>query len=55
LPLVEDQQLGGIMMKIIQEFVYGTLLGIIFFKWARQERARDDLEERKRFTPQPIK
>ncbi|WHZ59693.1 cytochrome c oxidase assembly factor CtaG [Metabacillus sp. CT-WN-B3] len=55
LPLVEDQQLGGIMMKIIQEFVYGSLLGIIFFKWARQERESDDLEERKRFTPQPIK
>ncbi|PLR69617.1 cytochrome c oxidase assembly factor CtaG [Bacillus sp. UMB0893] len=54
LPLVEDQQLGGIMMKIIQEFVYGSLLGIIFFKWARQERERDNLEARKSFSPQPI-
>ncbi|MEK3804972.1 cytochrome c oxidase assembly factor CtaG [Metabacillus sp. SLBN-84] len=55
LPLVEDQQLGGIMMKIIQEFVYGGLLGIIFFKWARKERERDELEERSRLAPQPVK
>ena len=31
LPPVEDQQLGGVIMKIIQEIVYGTVLGFIFF------------------------
>ncbi|OIK15162.1 cytochrome c oxidase assembly factor CtaG [Bacillus sp. MUM 13] len=37
LPLLEDQQLGGVLMKIIQEIVYGILLGYIFFSWYRQE------------------
>ncbi|MTH52598.1 cytochrome c oxidase assembly factor CtaG [Bacillus mangrovi] len=44
MPLMEDQQLGGIMMKIIQEAVYGTLLGFIFFQWVRKEREKDDRE-----------
>nr|WGD90234.1 cytochrome c oxidase assembly protein [Bacillus subtilis] len=30
LPLLEDQQLGAVMMKIIQEIVYGTFL-VLFF------------------------
>lgn len=41
LPLVEDQQLGGIVMKVIQELVYGTMLAYIFFQWARAERQKD--------------
>jgi putative membrane protein len=44
LPLVEDQQLGGIIMKVIQELVYGTMLAYIFFQWAKQEREKDDIE-----------
>lgn len=44
LPLVEDQQLGGIMMKIIQELVYGTMLAYIFFHWARAERQKDKVD-----------
>ncbi|MFC3884238.1 cytochrome c oxidase assembly factor CtaG [Bacillus songklensis] len=44
LPLVEDQQLGGIVMKVIQELVYGTMLAYIFFQWAKQEREKDDME-----------
>ncbi|WP_456275622.1 cytochrome c oxidase assembly factor CtaG [Bacillus sp. AK128] len=43
-PLVEDQQLGGVIMKVVQEIVYGSILGYIFFQWARQEREKDDLE-----------
>lgn len=47
MPVLEDQQLGAIVMKILQEIVYGTFLAIIFFGWARKERAKDekDLEE----------
>lgn len=30
---VEDQQLGGIIMKIMQEITYGIIMGSIFFKW----------------------
>jgi putative membrane protein len=41
MPIVEDQQTGGIIMKIIQEIVYGTLIGYVFFKWARKEREKD--------------
>lgn len=34
---LEDQQLGGIIMKIMQEIVYGILLGRVFFKWFNKE------------------
>ncbi|MBS2968840.1 cytochrome c oxidase assembly factor CtaG [Metabacillus sp. KIGAM252] len=44
IPLTEDQQLGGILMKIIQEAVYGTILGCVFFKWVRIEREKDKRE-----------
>jgi putative membrane protein len=44
LPLVEDQQLGGIVMKVIQELVYGTMLAYIFFEWARSEREKDGVD-----------
>lgn len=30
---MEDQQLGGIVMKTIQEITYGIILGKIFFSW----------------------
>ncbi|WP_409305301.1 cytochrome c oxidase assembly factor CtaG [Peribacillus sp. SCS-155] len=37
LPLMDDQQLGGVLMKVIQEVVYGVVLGYIFFAWYRKE------------------
>ncbi|MGM0873526.1 MAG: cytochrome c oxidase assembly factor CtaG [Bacillota bacterium] len=55
LPLVEDQQLGGVLMKIIQEIVYGTILAYIFFEWARKERKKDELDLKKDFSPEPVK
>jgi putative membrane protein len=39
--LIHDQQLGGVIMKIIQEIVYGFVLAQIFFSWYRKERAND--------------
>ncbi|MGW8457986.1 cytochrome c oxidase assembly factor CtaG [Bacillus atrophaeus] len=45
LPLVEDQQLGAVIMKIIQEIVYGACLAIIFFQWVKKEREKDGQEE----------
>lgn len=42
LPPLDDQQTGGIIMKVIQELVYGTMIGYIFFKWARKERLKDE-------------
>ncbi|MFD3448015.1 cytochrome c oxidase assembly factor CtaG [Microbacteriaceae bacterium 4G12] len=44
MPIVEDQQTGGIIMKIIQEIVYGTIMGYVFFRWARQEREKEKNE-----------
>ncbi|MBM7703350.1 cytochrome c oxidase assembly factor CtaG [Metabacillus iocasae] len=51
LPPVEDQQLGGVIMKVIQEIVYGTILGYIFFQWAKKERQNDELELSETITP----
>ncbi|KAB8138627.1 cytochrome c oxidase assembly factor CtaG [Gracilibacillus oryzae] len=42
LGLVEDQQLGGILMKITQEIVYGILLARIFFPWFRSGENKID-------------
>ncbi|MCZ8523235.1 MULTISPECIES: cytochrome c oxidase assembly protein [Paenibacillus] len=45
LPMVDDQQLGGVIMKIVQEIVYGWALWYTFFRWYRTERRQDDEEE----------
>jgi putative membrane protein len=36
LSLLEDQQAGGIIMKIMQEIVLGIMLGSVFFPWFNQ-------------------
>ncbi|WP_243386687.1 cytochrome c oxidase assembly factor CtaG [Bacillus kexueae] len=48
--VTEDQQLGGIIMKIIQELVYGSFLAYVFYEWARKER-----EQEPDYAPEPIK
>ncbi|CAG7629580.1 hypothetical protein PAESOLCIP111_03117 [Paenibacillus solanacearum] len=40
-----DQQLGGVVMKIMQEIAYGTVLGHVFFRWYRKERADEPEDE----------
>ncbi|MUV36248.1 Protein CtaG [Lentibacillus sp. JNUCC-1] len=40
--IMEDQQLGGIIMKIVQEIVYGTMIARIFFKWFSKESLKID-------------
>lgn len=42
LPLMEDQQLGGVIMKIIQELVLGVVLGYIFYAWYNKENGGPD-------------
>ncbi|MHC0037299.1 cytochrome c oxidase assembly factor CtaG [Pseudoneobacillus sp. C159] len=42
--LIHDQQLGGVLMKVIQEIVYGVVLGYIFFSWYRKEQ-KDSIDE----------
>ncbi|MGO4108316.1 cytochrome c oxidase assembly factor CtaG [Paenibacillus sp. YAF4_2] len=39
----EDQQLGGIVMKLLQEFMYGVILAYIFFHWFKREHKDDDV------------
>ncbi|MGB5946688.1 cytochrome c oxidase assembly factor CtaG [Paenisporosarcina sp.] len=38
MPPVDDQQLGGVIMKIIQEIIYGVLLAMVFFQWYKSEQ-----------------
>ncbi len=39
---VTDQQLGGILMKVVQEIIYIFVIGKIFFSWAAKERINAD-------------
>ncbi len=38
---LEDQQLGGVMMKIMQEIVYGAFIGYVFYHWIREEKVKE--------------
>ncbi|MFD1018044.1 cytochrome c oxidase assembly factor CtaG [Thalassobacillus hwangdonensis] len=38
IPLIEDQQLGGIIMKITQEIIFASVIAYIFFGWFNKER-----------------
>ncbi|MDO3680905.1 cytochrome c oxidase assembly protein [Paenibacillus ehimensis] len=43
---LSDQQLGGVIMKIMQEISYGCLLGLVFFQWYRREKDKaEDLPD----------
>lgn len=39
---LQDQQLGGVVMKILQEIIYGCIWGLTFFQWYRKERDADE-------------
>jgi putative membrane protein len=48
LPLMSplhDQQLGGVIMKVVQEIVYIFAIGLVFVKWIRLEREKDEREQ----------
>ncbi|RXZ83527.1 cytochrome c oxidase assembly factor CtaG [Paenibacillaceae bacterium] len=42
MPIVEDQQLGGIVMKLVQEIMYGIILAYVFKQWFKREHTGDD-------------
>ncbi|MDQ0337344.1 putative membrane protein [Caldalkalibacillus uzonensis] len=44
LPVLDDQQMGGVIMKLVQEGAFATALIIIFFQWVRNERSRRDID-----------
>lgn len=37
MPLTEDQQLGGIIMKVTQEAIFGAAIAYVFFGWFKRE------------------
>jgi putative membrane protein len=57
LSLLEDQRLGGVVMKIIQEIVYGVVLAYTFFSWynSEQEKEKEELALYRQQHPQPTK
>lgn len=40
-----DQQLGGVIMKIMQEIAYGVALGKVFFQWVREEKRKENEQQ----------
>jgi putative membrane protein len=53
--LLHDQQLGGVLMKIIQEIVYGVVLGHVFFEWYRKDQAESEKEMKQTLNPTLVK
>lgn len=53
---LEDQQLGGVIMKIIQEIIFAVILGRVFVMWYRNDQKNADkmteeaIKERQRLT-----
>ncbi len=37
-----DQQVGGILMKFIQEIIFASILAYVFFNWYKKENREDD-------------
>jgi putative membrane protein len=52
--LLEDQQLGGVIMKIIQEIIYGCVLAHVFFEWYRNDQAESEKEITHLMNPTPV-
>ena len=44
MPPLEDQQLGGVIMKLMQELIYGIILAFIFFRWYRRENPKQGVD-----------
>ncbi|MGP4072533.1 cytochrome c oxidase assembly factor CtaG [Piscibacillus sp. B03] len=52
MPLVYDQQAAGIIMKVLQEVIYGAVLARIFYNWYNKEnRGIDPLPSQQNLTP----
>ncbi|WP_458415300.1 cytochrome c oxidase assembly factor CtaG [Schinkia sp. CFF1] len=53
---LDDQQLGGVIMKIMQEIAYGVTLARVFYQWVREERQKEEEQQLNGFpSPQPLK
>lgn len=38
----QDQQVGGVIMKMIQELIFGIMLAYVFFQWYKQEQREEE-------------
>ncbi|WP_139491664.1 cytochrome c oxidase assembly protein [Brevibacillus dissolubilis] len=45
LPILDDQQLGGVIMKLVQELAYGFTLWYVFLGWYRNENPTTAADE----------
>ncbi|MFD2443386.1 cytochrome c oxidase assembly factor CtaG [Bacillus sp. CGMCC 1.16607] len=52
--IIDDQQLGGVIMKIIQEIVYGVVLAQIFFSWYRKEQSESEVDQNHLMNPRYV-
>lgn len=53
--LLHDQQLGGVIMKVIQEIIYGVFLGHVFFEWYKNDQKDSEKELQKNLQPSLVK
>ncbi|WP_428908767.1 cytochrome c oxidase assembly factor CtaG [Niallia sp. Krafla_26] len=54
LSLIHDQQLGGVLMKIIQEIVYAFVLSRVFFEWYKSEQQVSEANKTDPYYPQTV-
>jgi putative membrane protein len=52
---LHDQQLGGVLMKVIQELVYGYMLSRAFFEWYKKDQQEPIQESISVYNPQSAK
>ncbi|MBP2001652.1 putative membrane protein [Paenibacillus shirakamiensis] len=45
-----DQQIGGILMKFIQEIIFASMLAYVFYRWYKQENRESEEEGSAGFT-----
>ncbi|MBB6443712.1 cytochrome c oxidase assembly factor CtaG [Bacillus benzoevorans] len=53
--LLHDQQLGGVLMKIIQEVIYGAMLARVFYEWYRSDQKEAEEQQVSHLDPYSIK
>lgn len=49
--VIHDQQTGGVIMKIIQEIIYGVMLGQVFFEWYKKDQEESKMELQNSLNP----
>lgn len=51
---LNDQQLGGVIMKIVQELVYISAIGIVFKRWMREQKKEDERDLAELMSRKPV-